>query len=79
MNIDNIINKSLTMLIEQNKLFQLNSFKFLVTEKGYYCTKYELLKKEKDNKYKEVISSYKKIDIAEFLLKELKGRKNEKR
>lgn len=83
MNINQNINKLLYALKQKGQIYKINSFQFYSEKADKYCTKYQILKKEKvevynedENKtelqerYKQKEECYSKIDVIKYLVEE---------
>lgn len=83
MNINQNINKLLYVLSTRGKIYKINSFQFYSEDNCRYCTKYQILKREKvkvynnetdkfelQDKYKQKQECYSKIEVMKYFMKE---------
>ena len=62
MNINQNINKLLYALKMKGQIYKINSFQFYSEKNDKYCTKYQVLKKEKVEVYNEETEEYELVD-----------------
>lgn len=85
MNINQNINKLLLALKQKGQVYKINTFRFYSDKVQKYVTKYQLLeltripkinkvtkKEEIEEKYAEVLKTYKNIELMTFLAEEYK-------
>ena len=85
MNINKNISKLLYALSIKGQIYKINNFQFYSDSSCKYCSKYQILKKEKIKlyneetgkieeyeKYKNKKECYSKVDIMEYLIEEYK-------
>ena len=83
MNINQSINKLLYALSIKGQIYKINSFQFYSEDNCRYCTKYQILKREKvkvynnetdkfelQDKYKQKQECYSKIEVMKYFMKE---------
>ena len=83
MNVNANINKLLYALSTQKNIYKINTFRFYSEKKFKYCTKYQILKREKveayneetdefelQDRYKQKEECYSKIDVMKYLVQE---------
>lgn len=83
MNVNQDINKLLYALSIKGQIYKINTFKFYSEKNCKYCTKYQILKREKveiyneetdkielQNRYKQKEECYSKVDILKYLVEE---------
>lgn len=83
MNINQNINKLLYALSIKGQIYKINSFQFYSEDNCRYCTKYQILKKEKvkvynnetdkfelQDRYKQKQECYSKIEVMKYFMKE---------
>ena len=83
MNINQNINKLLYVLSTRGKIYKINSFQFYSEDNCKYCTKYQILKREKvkvynnetdkfelQDKYKQKQECYSKIEVMKYFMRE---------
>lgn len=82
MNINQNINKLLIALRMKECFYKINTFKFFSEKAQKYCTKYQVLEEfeipeelsngkiEFKKKYVQVLETYKKIELLQFLANE---------
>lgn len=83
MNINQNINKLLYALSIKGQIYKINSFRFYSEDNCKYCTKYQILKREKikvynnetdkfelQDKYKQKQECYSKIEVMKYFMKE---------
>ena len=83
MNINQNINKLLYALSIKGQIYKINSFQFYSEDSFRYCTKYQILKREKvkvynnetdkfklQDRYKQKKECYSKIEVMKYFMKE---------
>ena len=83
MNVNQDINKLLYALSIKGQIYKINTFKFYSEKNCKYCTKYQILKREKveiyneetdeielQDRYKQKEECYSKVDVMKYLIKE---------
>lgn len=83
MNINQNTNKLLYALSIKGQIYKINSFQFYSEDNCRYCTKYQILKKEKvkvynnetdkfelQDRYKQKQECYSKIEVMKYFMKE---------
>lgn len=83
MNINQSINKLLYVLSTKGQIYKINSFQFYSEKNRKYCTKYQILKREKVKVYNEETDEfelqdrygqkeecYSKVDVLKYLMEE---------
>lgn len=83
MNINQNINKLLYALSIKGQIYKINSFQFYSEDNCKYCTKYQILKREKvkvfnnetdkfelQDRYKQKQECYSKIEVMKYFMKE---------
>lgn len=83
MNINQNINKLLYALSIKGQIYKINSFQFYSEKNSKYCTKYQILKREKvevyneetdeielQDRYKQKEEYYSKVDVMKYLIEE---------
>ena len=83
MNVNQNINKLLYALSIKGQIYKINTFKFYSEKNCKYCTKYQILKREKikvyneetgefefQDRYQQKEECYSKVDILKYLMEE---------
>lgn len=83
MNINLTISKLLSALSIKGQIYKINSFQFYSEKNCKYCTKYQILKREKveiyneetnefelQDKYQQKEECYSRVDILKYLIEE---------
>ena len=83
MNINQNVNKLLYVLSTRGQIYKINSFQFYSEDNCKYCTKYQILKREKvkvyniktdkfelQERYKQKQECYSKIEVMKYFMKE---------
>jgi hypothetical protein len=83
MNVNQNINKLLYVLSTKGQIYKINTFQFYSEKNCKYCTKYQILKREKveiyneetdefelQDRYKQKEEYFSKIDVMKYLIEE---------
>lgn len=83
MNINKSINKILYVLSIKGQIYKINSFQFYSEDNCKYCTKYQILKKERvktynpktdefelQDKYNPKKECYSKVEVLKYFMEE---------
>lgn len=83
MNVNQSINKLLYVLSTKGQIYKVNSFQFYSKKNCKYCTKYQILKREKveiyneetdefelQDRYQQKEECYSKVDMLKYLMEE---------
>lgn len=83
MNVNQSINKLLYVLSTKGQIYKINSFQFYSEKNFKYCTKYQILKREKvevynektdefelQDRYQQKEECYSKVDVLKYLMEE---------
>lgn len=83
MNVNQNIKKLLYVLSTKGQIYKINTFQFYSEKNCKYCTKYQILKREKikvyneetnqfelQDRFKQKEECYSKVDILKYLMEE---------
>lgn len=83
MNVNQNINKLLYVLSTKGQIYKINTFQFYSEKNCKYCTKYQILKREKikvynektgefefQDRYQQKEECYSKVNILKYLMEE---------